>query len=83
MNRLNAFYDRYAERWDFSLRSAIAYTALYAFMIYIGIRGILSPRYPFYIYIAPFTLLVGVVGILHVVHVIRAVRRQKNSETSN
>jgi hypothetical protein len=83
MNRMDAYYDRFAQRKGWTLVGASVYTSTYGVLIALGLLQ-LQALYgnggdSFYLYMAPLSLLVGVVGILHGAQVIRAVRRQKAS----
>jgi len=82
MSRLSAYSDRYAQRRGFSLNGAIAYTAMYAFLICLGLfqlHAVLKRQgEPYYLYAGPLILILGIFGALRGIQVIRAIRRRSN-----
>ncbi len=80
MSRMQAYYDRFSQRWGFSLTGAVVYTSAYAFIFCLDLLQLhahLEHRgEPFYIYSWSIFMLLGIVGVFHGIQVIRAVRRQ-------
>ena len=81
MNRMDAYYDRFAQRAGWTLRGVSVYTLTYGVLIALGvfqIQALFENRgESFYLYSAPLSLLVGIIGILHGFQLIRAVRRRR------
>ena len=78
MSSLRSYYDRRARAW--LLNGAIVYIVCFAIYGCLGVFQVFKYFQhldPFYLYVAPFNILLGIVSVLHGVNVIHAILRRK------